>query len=155
MCASSRAARRWRRRPTVAPLCIEPATSSRSSRSVRREHLFEGREIRISVALRATQLVPPPDLDFDLSRYDWHDAAACRGLDSEIFFPEKGQPTLRAKAACAVCPVREQCLEHALETDAWGVWAGSSLTDRRKLKTADESARLEWLDKQARCGSSI
>lgn len=43
--------------------------------------------------------------------------------------------TEQAKAVCRRCPVREQCLEWALETgQSIGVWGGTSETERRALK---------------------
>ena len=37
----------------------------------------------------------------------------------------------RAKAVCSECPVRTECLEHALNSDErYGIWGG--LTDRER-----------------------
>ena len=46
----------------------------------------------------------------------WRKQAACRGLDVEAFYPvtEDEADAAEAKAVCAVCPVRQACLEHAL-----------------------------------------
>lgn len=46
----------------------------------------------------------------------WRDQATCRYEDPELFFPigTSGPALLQteqAKAVCARCPVREQCLE--------------------------------------------
>jgi len=48
----------------------------------------------------------------------WRSAAACRSADPELFFPlsESGKSLERiaeAKAICAGCPVRRQCLQFA------------------------------------------
>lgn len=42
--------------------------------------------------------------------------AACAGMDPEIFFRRDG--VAEAKAACAVCPVRQQCLDWAQNEEA-------------------------------------
>lgn len=70
----------------------------------------------------------------------WRDRAACRHSDPDLFFPAgtsgAALEELRAaKALCATCPVREQCLAFALETnqDA-GVWGGASEEERRELR---------------------
>ena len=57
----------------------------------------------------------------------WRKQAACRGLDVEAFYPvtEDDADAAEAKAVCAVCPVRQACLEHALaRREREGVWGG-------------------------------
>ena len=67
----------------------------------------------------------------------WWFAGLCAQTDPEVFFPEKGGSVRAAKAVCAGCPVRAQCLEHALAHDErFGVWGGLSERERRRLKTA-------------------
>ena len=49
---------------------------------------------------------------------DWRPLAACRHADPELFFPVSASgPSLdqiiQAKAICARCPVRQQCLAFA------------------------------------------
>ena len=46
----------------------------------------------------------------------WRQAAACRGLATDIFFPLTDEEAGEANAICATCPVREECLEFALAT---------------------------------------
>ena len=65
----------------------------------------------------------------------WWFAGLCAQTDPEVFFPEKGGSVREAKAVCAGCPVRAQCLEHALAHDErFGVWGGTSEPERRRLK---------------------
>lgn len=65
----------------------------------------------------------------------WLDQAVCAQTDPDAFFPEKGGSARPAKAVCAVCPVRAECLEYALEHDErHGVWGGLSERDRRHLQ---------------------
>jgi WhiB family redox-sensing transcriptional regulator len=41
----------------------------------------------------------------------------------------------RAKAVCAACPVREQCLAHAVAYDErYGIWGGLNQDERRHLR---------------------
>jgi Transcription factor WhiB len=57
--------------------------------------------------------------------------AACHGADPELFFPEPGKPDHQAKAICAVCPVRAECLATALANgERYGVWGGVNLETR-------------------------
>ena len=50
------------------------------------------------------------------------------------FFPEKGGSTRQAKAVCLMCPVREVCLEYALDNEErHGIWGGVSERERRRM----------------------
>lgn len=62
------------------------------------------------------QDAPPPPTP------TWMERAACRGMDPALFFDHIDS---RAIAACARCPVREQCEQYAdtHQTTA-GLWAG-------------------------------
>ena len=69
---------------------------------------------------------------------DWRHRARCRDVDPELFFPvgttgPAEAQVQSAKAICALCPVREECLQWALDTaqDA-GVWGGLSEEERRR-----------------------
>ena len=65
----------------------------------------------------------------------WRDDAACRGLDTDVFFPVTDEEAEEAKAICETCPVREECLEFALATrQEDGVWGGLTETERRRLR---------------------
>ena len=70
----------------------------------------------------------------------WRQSAACRNYDSRLFFPigKTGRAAAeiqRAKAVCAVCPVRTECLAFALETHQdYGVWGGRDEDERRALR---------------------
>jgi len=79
---------------------------------------------------------------------DWVKDAACRGIDPEVFMPEKGGNTNHAKAICngtprtrnnpgtPRCPVRDKCLEYSLQLagPTVGVWGGKSERERRAIK---------------------
>jgi WhiB family redox-sensing transcriptional regulator len=68
---------------------------------------------------------------------DWRSMAACRSADPDLFFPLSDTgPSLeqaaRAKAVCAGCPVRRQCLSFALLTQQRdGIWGGTTEQERR------------------------
>lgn len=64
----------------------------------------------------------------------WWEHAKCRGMDPDLFFPERGEPTQHARAVCAGCAVRIPCLEDALACgDVPGVWGGLSARERRRI----------------------
>ena len=75
---------------------------------------------------------------------EWQQRGRCRAIDSEIFFPpphfehkpEREAREAQAKAICADCPVRVECLTWALEVrEAHGVWGGASEGDRKQMLT--------------------
>jgi WhiB family redox-sensing transcriptional regulator len=64
---------------------------------------------------------------------DWAAKGVCRSLDPDTLFVE-GAAQNRAKAVCASCPVRTQCLAYALDFKIeHGVWEGLTERDRRAL----------------------
>lgn len=72
---------------------------------------------------------------------DWRVDALCAQTDPDAFFPDKGGSTRDAKAICARCEVREQCLEWALANDVrFGIFGGLSERERRQLKREREVA---------------
>ncbi len=67
-----------------------------------------------------------------VSNLAWKVDALCAQVDSEIFFPERGESTKAAKKVCASCPVQAACLHHAIDNDETiGVWGGLSGRDLR------------------------
>lgn len=85
-------------------------------------------------AFLETGVWPGVSLDDEMA---WQRDAACRGSDPALFFTERGESTAEAKAICAGCPVRAECLEYALETDQrHGLWGGLSERGRRRIRNA-------------------
>lgn len=66
----------------------------------------------------------------------WQHDATCQNEDPEMFFPvSPNAPAQDAKRVCAACPVREQCLQWAVDTgQASGVWGGLTEIERRELR---------------------
>jgi WhiB family redox-sensing transcriptional regulator len=76
-----------------------------------------------------THLAAQPD--------SWLNHAACAGTDTTGFFPDRGQQDVikQAKAICARCPVRAECLTYAMQNgEKYGIWGGYSEKERRKLR---------------------
>jgi WhiB family transcriptional regulator, redox-sensing transcriptional regulator len=86
---------------------------------------------------------------------DWRFRAACLTADPELFFPlsaagPSATQLTEAKAICARCPVRRQCLDFALTTrQVHGVWGGTSEDERRRLLTRRHRPRRVTPDKVA------
>jgi WhiB family redox-sensing transcriptional regulator len=87
---------------------------------------------------------------------NWREAAACRSADPDLFFPISSLGTSleqvsAAKAICATCLVRRECLAFALATrQVHGIWGGISETERY-LTTASEGL-IRDRQSQARVG---
>jgi WhiB family redox-sensing transcriptional regulator len=70
-----------------------------------------------------------------MSALTWRERGRCKGEDPAVFYPEDDEDGgLEAKAICAMCVVRETCLEHAITTrEKIGVWGGYTARERRRL----------------------
>jgi len=70
----------------------------------------------------------------------WQDRAACADMDARVFFaadgerpPEREIREAKAKAICARCPVRAQCLDCALSNSIkHGIWGGLNQEERAR-----------------------
>jgi len=73
----------------------------------------------------------------------WMEHANCLGCDPELFFPERGESISEARAVCAGCAVRPECLEFALAIgEKQGIWGGLSEREGRRLRR--QRARDPW-----------
>jgi WhiB family redox-sensing transcriptional regulator len=97
---------------------------------------YAAQQIAETLSLRHTKTDDTPiDKEYVLSR-EWALSANCRGADPELFFPERGASTKRAKAICRKCVVIEPCLEFALLKNEKGIRGGKSYGERAKLRRA-------------------
>jgi WhiB family redox-sensing transcriptional regulator len=75
---------------------------------------------------------------------DWFGSAACRGIDADLFFPERGQSVGTATAICRGCPVRVECLAFSMTSgEKFGIWGGLAERPRRRLR---RDGRVETRD---------
>jgi WhiB family redox-sensing transcriptional regulator len=74
---------------------------------------------------------------------NWRASGACPDADPDLFFPissaGRGAGQLaQAKAICARCPVRRECLEFAYaNAPVHGVWGGTTLDERQHALRRD------------------
>jgi WhiB family redox-sensing transcriptional regulator len=69
----------------------------------------------------------------------WKDYAACTG-QAELFFSDHKQKTVQqAKEVCDACDVKNECLNHALKHQEFGVWGGMTANERRVLRRRQRS----------------
>jgi WhiB family transcriptional regulator, redox-sensing transcriptional regulator len=80
-------------------------------------------------------------------RVDWRQAAACRDLDPDLFFPiGTAGPAVtqiaEAKRICRTCPVRTPCLGWAIQhVQDHGIWGGMTEPERQALRAAIPMSR--------------
>ena len=73
--------------------------------------------------------------------WTWHMEAACRQVDTSLFYspegergPRKERREAAAKQICGSCKVVELCAAYAVATrEPYGTWGGLSENDRREL----------------------
>jgi WhiB family redox-sensing transcriptional regulator len=76
-----------------------------------------------------------------LDNWEWQFDGACVDADPESFFlepnmrgKEKRTREVNAKTICNTCPVKQQCLDHALKVpEVYGVWGGMTEEERHVL----------------------
>lgn len=62
----------------------------------------------------------------------WLKRAACMGSSTETFYQE--DRPLDALLICDVCTVKSECFEYAIKHEEYGVWGGSTESDRREYR---------------------
>lgn len=104
---------------------------------------------------RARGHAAPPAQPLHLTRdYHWRDDSACKTAEPELFFPVGSSGPARvqeeyAKSFCNRCPVRQECLDWAVETGQYtGVWGGLTETERRGLVRGGDTSFLRCLEDQ-------
>lgn len=71
---------------------------------------------------------------------DWRARGACVSADPDLFFPVSAsglshRQEQRAKSVCGRCPVREECLQYALDSaQPAGVWGGLNAAELTRLR---------------------
>lgn len=79
-----------------------------------------------------------------MRRPSWSADAACQEHPEVDFFPDRGTDTRSAKAVCAGCLVRSECLAYALEhRERHGIWGGTSERERRRMRTSAPRVKVE------------
>lgn len=71
----------------------------------------------------------------------WQAEARCATEDPVMFIQG---PAEQALAICALCPVRQQCLDYAVENDErFGVWGGVSAEERARRRGDTRPATIK------------
>jgi WhiB family transcriptional regulator, redox-sensing transcriptional regulator len=86
---------------------------------------------RLLEAGKTTESKGPGQMIADTS---WMAVGLCREHSPKVFFPTDGVGVEKARKICATCPVKEPCLEYAVDNRIeHGVWGGMSERGRRRL----------------------
>jgi WhiB family transcriptional regulator, redox-sensing transcriptional regulator len=66
------------------------------------------------------------------------EALCAREVADHIWFPAKGASLQPARRICRRCPVREQCVQHAIADPSLrdGIWGGTTPKMRSRLRAA-------------------
>lgn len=95
----------------------------------------------------------------------WQDESECIGYNQKLWYPDiiddEGTEWIddgtiweafgdtsafyeEGKALCDVCPVKDECLAHALENkERWGMWGGLTPIERRRIERRERRQRLK------------
>lgn len=88
---------------------------------------------------------------------DWRAEARCRGLDPEMFFPERGDHAGELRAICGECPVIDPCRDWALHHESLGFWGGTTEAERRRIRRElgieRKLPQAQGWSRQAKCGT--
>lgn len=95
----------------------------------------------------------------------WNDEAECTGEPNKTFYPDivdddgtewfddgtiweafgdTSQFYEEARRICNLCPVRTECLTHALDNkERYGMWGGLTPIERRRIERKERRLRLK------------
>ena len=67
----------------------------------------------------------------------WMADSACLTTDPDAFFPDKGAANKAALMVCADCPVRDACLNYAIQEHITiGIYGGTTAKQRKETRAA-------------------
>jgi WhiB family redox-sensing transcriptional regulator len=83
---------------------------------------------------------------------NWRAASACITTNPDVFFPvavgtAASKQVARALRICGGCPVKQQCLDFAVQTgERDGIWGGTTPEERARTRRArnHRPARRAW-----------
>ena len=127
------------------------STALNVSESTARQYATKARKLGYDVPYDRIDMVDPttrlPVGTYELvaAPEPWTVHGACRGVDTDLFFPTRGNDASQAKAVCATCPVVDECLDYALRThQTVGVWGGCSERERRVMRREARQERAVY-----------
>jgi len=71
----------------------------------------------------------------------------CTQTDPEVFFPKKDTSYIRyAKKICNRCESKVTCLNYALQYHVFGIWGGTTYTERADMRRRMKINPIEIVD---------
>ena len=65
----------------------------------------------------------------------WQEDANCKNEDPDLFFPNRGASTKKAKEISNACQVKEYCLEYSIvHAEKFVIWGGLSERETRNIR---------------------
>jgi WhiB family redox-sensing transcriptional regulator len=76
----------------------------------------------------------------------WHEAATCRSVDPELWFPECQGQQWEAVMICSQCPVQRECMTASFDQqEEFGVWGG--LTSWKRVDLLHKYRKKPYSDR--------
>ena len=70
----------------------------------------------------------------NVANLDWQAKAVCAQVGGDLFYPELGEDTEKAKSVCRGCEVRAACLAYSIEIDdREGIFGGFTERIRQRI----------------------
>ncbi len=90
------------------------------------------------------------NLNTDQDSISWWHLAACRGIDTNLFFDKYELDTNIAKSidqCCLSCPVINMCYKSGIENNEYGVWGGVYLNagSNDKMRNSHKTRQI-WVE---------
>lgn len=96
----------------------------------RRPEQLAERERRLALNLYALPRLRGAQADLGEA---WREEAACRGMDTSLWFAETASAQAAAKSICAGCPVNAECREFG-KFEPSGIWGGLGVRERQRYR---------------------
>lgn len=80
-----------------------------------------------------------PTFEGKTLNHSWREKAACKGMDTNLFFPEptgSSYQTRETKKICDNCSVQNECLDYSVTVmERYGIWGGTTMKGRVKIRS--------------------
>lgn len=65
---------------------------------------------------------------------DWYEEALCASHPIDLWFPQTGHDSVKAKKICGRCPSLESCRDYGLKHEEHGIWGGLTPVERNEIR---------------------
>ena len=80
-----------------------------------------------------------PNFEGKTITHSWRQKAACKGMDTNLFFPEptgSSYQTRETKKICNNCDVKKECLDYSVTVmERYGIWGGTTVNGRVEIRS--------------------